>query len=65
MAQYHDEHENEYDIRVGGGDLRIIGISRDAENAKVLVLSLTRVPTDDELRLLHDTMRPMRFEALQ
>jgi hypothetical protein len=63
VAQYHDEHENEYDLRVGDSDLRVMGVSRDAENAHCLVLSLTRRPTDDELRLLHDTLRPFRFEV--
>jgi len=44
-------------------DLRVLGVSRDAENGQALMLSLTRVPTDDELRAIHEALRRFRHVA--
>lgn len=52
---------DDLDIRVNGGDLRVTGVSRDAENSKVAILYLTRQPTDDELRAIRDVFGPSRF----
>lgn len=37
--------------------LRAIGIGRDLQNDRVLILSLNRPPNDDELRAIHDAIR--------
>lgn len=37
-------------------ELRVIGVSRDAENNKVLLVSFTRQPSDKELREFHDRL---------
>ena len=36
---------------------RAMGIGRDPENDRVVFLSLSRVPSDDELRAIHDAIR--------
>lgn len=37
--------------------LRAVGIGRDPENDRVVFLSLSRAPTDDEVRAIHDAIR--------
>lgn len=37
--------------------LRVVGVSRDAEDDKTLVLSLSRPAEDDELRRIHEHLR--------
>ena len=36
--------------------LTLRGTSRDAEDARRLVLALSRAPTDDELRAMHEAI---------
>lgn len=37
--------------------LRVIGVSRDAENPKGLCLYMTREYSDDEMRRMHEAFR--------
>jgi hypothetical protein len=37
--------------------LRVTGVSRDAENDKSLLLSLSRPAEDDELRRIHEHLK--------
>lgn len=37
--------------------IRCVGVSRDAENEKVLMLALSRRPDDDEIRRIHNKLR--------
>lgn len=37
--------------------LKVNGIMRDAEDPRALVLYLSREPSDDELRAIHDAAR--------
>ncbi len=43
--------------------LRVLGVSRDAENDKALILSLSRPASDDELRDIHERLRVSTFPA--
>ena len=40
--------------------LRVLGVIRDAENDKTLVLSLSRPAQDDELRRIHEHLRKLQ-----
>lgn len=40
-----------------GDRLRVLGVSRDAGNNRVLLVGLSSVPSDDDLRSLHDYLR--------
>jgi hypothetical protein len=40
--------------------VKIVGISRDAENEKVLILVFDAKPTDREMRIIHETLRTIR-----
>lgn len=40
--------------------LRCIGVSRDAENEKALVLCFNRAPDDQEFRAIHDRLNESR-----
>lgn len=37
--------------------LRVLGVSRDAGNNRVLLVGMSSVPSDDDLRSLHDYLR--------
>ena len=39
--------------------LRVIGVSRDAENEKSLILSLSRPADDDDLRRIHEHLKAL------
>ena len=40
-------------------ELRVLGVSRDAENDKALVLRLSRPAQADELRRIHEHLRKL------
>lgn len=40
-----------------GDRLRVLGVSRDGGNNRVLLVGLSSVPSDDDLRSLHDYLR--------
>jgi hypothetical protein len=40
-----------------GDDLRCNGVGRNAEWPKSLIFYFSRIPTDDEMRFLHDVMK--------
>jgi hypothetical protein len=54
-----------------GDDLRVKGIGRDVENPQGACIYLSRRPTDDELRAIHEYLRirdwsiPVRLEVQQ
>ncbi len=39
---------------------RSLGVGRISENSKALLVALTREPTDDDMRSLHDFLREWR-----
>lgn len=41
-------------------DLIVYGVSRDAENDKVLLVSFSRTPSDDDLRHVHEHLRALQ-----
>ncbi len=43
--------------------LRINGVGRDAENERSLILYLSRRPTDDEMRRLHNYLNGLQANA--
>ncbi len=43
--------------------LRVRGVGRSAEEPRAIILAMTDVPTDDELRELHDLLRHWRGGA--
>ena len=41
----------------GIGEIKVLGVSRDVDNERVLVIVFNQRPSDDEMRYLHEAVR--------
>lgn len=47
----------------GGMMNKVLGIGRDAESSKAVVVYLAAAPSDSDLREIHDLLRPWQGDA--
>lgn len=58
-------HLMRWPIRLFDSTLRVLGVGRDAENPRALSIALAEVVTDDDLRAIHEFLRPETMSPKQ